>query len=123
MHHQAPEAPGFGILKQLQPRRNPRTRQLSALFTQPGPNAVVQVRAEECLSWVDCGSLPITSRMTAPCRKAAISSDHDENEPPDGGLLLFAGRTALIALCVDRNQCRTMPERAISLSDADSTCQ
>src|SRR5262249_19948254 len=37
MHHQAPEAPGFGILKQLQPRRNPRTRQLPALFTQPGP--------------------------------------------------------------------------------------
>src|SRR5215813_12447411 len=54
------------------------------------PNAVIQVRAEECLSWVDCGSLPITSRMTAPCRKAAISSNHDENEPPDGGLLLFA---------------------------------
>src|SRR5262245_11810721 len=39
MHHQAPEAPGFGILKQLQPRRNPRKRQLPALFTQPGPLA------------------------------------------------------------------------------------
>jgi hypothetical protein len=38
MHHQAPEAPGFGILKQLQPKRNPRKRQLPALFTQPGPN-------------------------------------------------------------------------------------
>src|SRR5262249_27169547 len=37
MHHQAPEAPSFGILKQLQPRRNPRKRQLPALFTQPGP--------------------------------------------------------------------------------------
>src|SRR5215467_7861269 len=37
MHRQAPEAPDFGILKQLQPRRNPRERQLPALFTQPGP--------------------------------------------------------------------------------------
>src|SRR5690349_6135068 len=37
MHHQTPEAPGFGILKQLQPRRNPSKLQLPALFTQPGP--------------------------------------------------------------------------------------
>jgi hypothetical protein len=37
MHHQTPEAPGFGILKQLQPRRNPRKLQLPALFTQPAP--------------------------------------------------------------------------------------
>jgi hypothetical protein len=38
MHLQAPEAPGFGILKQLQPWRNPTKPQLPALFTQPGPN-------------------------------------------------------------------------------------
>jgi hypothetical protein len=37
MHLQAPEAPGFGILKQLQPWRNPTKPQLPALFKQPGP--------------------------------------------------------------------------------------
>src|SRR5690242_8146144 len=44
MHHQTPEAPGFGILKQLQPRRNPRKLQLPALFTQPGPKADPHLR-------------------------------------------------------------------------------
>src|SRR5262249_7777915 len=54
MHRQAPEAPDFGILKQLQPRRNPRERQLPALFTQPGPEAVIEHGAEECSGRWDC---------------------------------------------------------------------
>src|SRR5262249_8269974 len=48
------------------------------------PLTVIQLGAMRGrIGWI-AGLLPITARTTTPPPKAAISSDHDEGEPPNG---------------------------------------